>query len=109
MESFDLISKLLEGRVVIGKKEEVAPDLFIIPVYKLKITIFNLNADMKNNNSSGDTSSLTASPICLLKIQNSNVDIITFENTNTKDCILDIIPNVLSNFDVNSLLKNIKI
>ena len=75
MESFDLISKLLDGRVVIGKKEEVAPDLFIIPVYKLKITIFNLNADMKNNNSSGDTSSLTASPICLLKIQNSNVDI----------------------------------
>ena len=40
---------------------------------------------------------------------NGNVDIITFEEKTVKDSIVESIPNVLSNIDIGSMLKNIKI
>ena len=42
MDNFDFISKLLDGRIVLEKKEEITQDLFIIPVYKVKISFLNL-------------------------------------------------------------------
>lgn len=108
MDNFDFISKLLDGRIVLGKKEEITQDLFIIPVYKVKISFLNLKTDIKKNNGDGESGSINVSPICLLKIYNNNVEIINLDG-NHKDSYTDVIPNIMSNIDINSLLKNIKL
>ena len=109
MESLDFMSKILDGRVVLGKKEELGDGLYIIPVYKVKITFLNLKTDLKDNSGDGDSESISVTPICILKSHNGNVDIITFEEKTVKDSIVESIPNVLSNIDIGSMLKNIKI
>lgn len=107
MNNLEFMSKLLDGRIVLGKKEEISDNLYIIPVYKVKITVMNLKTDLKESN--GDSSSISASPICLLKVFNNNIDIINLEELAKSESILDSIPNMLNNIDVNGILKNIKL
>ncbi len=109
MESFNFISKLLDGRVVLGAKEEVGENLFIIPVYKVKISFLNLKTDIKSTNGDGASGNLSVTPICLLKIYNSTVEILSLEEVSMKDGFSELIPNVLSNLDVNTLLKGFKL
>lgn len=108
MESFNFISKLLDGRVVLGAKEEIGEGLYLIPVYKVKISFLNLKTDIKSTNGDGASGSINVTPICLLKIVNNVVDVISFEEASIKDGISDLIPNMLSNIDVNSLFKGFK-
>ncbi len=108
MESFNFISKLLDGRVVLGAKEEIDAGLYLIPVYKVKISFLNLKTDIKSTNGDGASGSINVTPICLLKIVNQAVDVISFEEASVKDGIGDLIPNMLSNIDVNSLFKGLK-
>lgn|GEM_PF-1508703 len=109
MENFEFINRLLDGRVVLGAKEEIVSGLYIIPVYKVKISFLNLKTDINSNNGDGASGSISVGPICLLKISNNNVEVISLEDENKKDGILDAIPNVLSNIDINNLFKNIKL
>lgn len=108
MDNLSFISKLLDGRIVLGRKEEITENLYIIPVYKVKISFLNLKTDIKENNGDGESGSINVSPICLLKVFNSNVDIISLDD-NHKDVFTDIIPNVMNSIDVGSILKNIKL
>lgn len=109
MENFEFINKLLDGRVVLGSKEQICEGLYIIPVYKVKISFLNLKTDIRSNNGDGASGSISVSPICLLKIVNGNVDVINLDDDNKRDGILDTIPNMLNNIDINSLFKNIKL
>ncbi len=109
MESFNFISKLLDGRVVLGAKEEIGDNLYIIPVYKVKISFLNLKTDIKATNGDGASGSINVTPICLLKVVNNSVEVINFDEAPAKEGITDILPNMLSNIDVNTILKNFKL
>lgn len=109
MESLDFLSKLLDGKVVLGSREDINENLSIIPVYKVKISFLNLKTDIKNNNGDGASGSLNVCPICLLKISNNNIDIISLDCFNKKDNITDIIPSMISNIDINNILKGLKL
>lgn len=109
MDNFNFIATLLDGRVVLGKKEEIGENLFIIPVYKVKISFLNLKTDIKTNNGDGASGTIHVTPICLLKVYNNTIDVISFEEANTKDGFSDVIPNMLSNIDMNTILKNLKL
>lgn len=109
MESFNFISKLLDGRVVLGAKEELGDNLYVIPVYKVKISFLNLKTDIKSNNGDGASGSINVTPICLLKVFNNTIDVISLEEAGVKDSFTDILPNMLSNIDVNTILKNFKL
>lgn len=109
MESFNFISKLLDGRVVLGAKEELGDNLYIIPVYRVKISFLNLKTDIKSNNGDGASGSINVTPICLLKVLNNTIDVISLEEAGVKDSFTDILPNMLSNIDVNTILKNFKL
>lgn len=109
MESLDFLSKLLDGRVVLGSKEELGENLYIIPVYRVKISFLNLKTDIKDNNGDGASGSLNVNPICILKVSNGSIDVINLEEIAPKDSFSDIIPNVISNLDINTLLKGFKI
>ena len=101
------MTKLLDGRLVLGNKEDLGNNLYLIPVYKVKITFMNLKTDIKAN-SDGESGCINVTPICLLKIYNSIVDVISLDE-GSKETFKDIIPNMLNNIDVNSILKNIKL
>lgn len=109
MESFNFISKLLDGRVVLGAKEELGDNLYVIPVYKVKISFLNLKTDIKSNNGDGASGSINVTPICLLKVFNNTIDVISLEEAGVKDSFTDILPNMLSNIDVNTILKKFKL
>lgn len=109
MESFNFISKLLDGRVVLGAKEELGENLYVIPVYKVKISFLNLKTDIKSNNGDGASGSINVTPICLLKVFNNVIDVISLEEAGVKDSFTDILPNMLSNIDMNTILKNFKL
>ncbi len=108
MESLDFISKLLDGRLVLGNKEEIIDGLFIIPVYRVKISFLNLKTDLKAS-SDGASGSINVTPICLIKIYNGSCDIINLDENNKKEIITDAIPNILGSIDLSGILKNIKI
>lgn len=107
MENLNFISKLLEGRLVLGCKEDFGNNLYMIPVYKVKLSFLNLKTDLKAS-SDGASGSLNVTPICILKVTDNKVDVISLDEV-TKDAFADVIPNLLNNIDVNSILKNIKI
>ena len=107
MENFNFISKLLDGRVVLGAKEVISDNLYIIPVYKVKISFLNLKTDIKQTNGDGESGSINVTPICLLKVSNGIIDIISFDEVQSRESLGDIIPNMLNNIDVNSILKNL--
>lgn len=109
MESFEFINKLLDGKIVLGSKEEVCSGLFLIPVYKVKISFLNLKTDINSNNGDGASGSISVYPISLIKIYNNNINIINLDDSNKKEGILDMIPNVLNNMDFNNFIKNIKL
>lgn len=109
MGNLDFISKLLDGRVVLGSREEILPNLYIIPVYKVKISFFNLSTDLKNNTGDGSSGSLNVTPICLLEVKDDNIKVLSFADGNKPDSIENVIPNIFSNLDINGILKNIKL
>ncbi len=109
MESLDFINKILEGRLVLGAKETITDNLFIIPVYKVKISFLNLKTDIKSTNGDGGSGSINVTPICLIKSYNGNVELINLEEFKEHDSIIDSIPNILNGIDVNAILKNMKI
>ncbi len=109
MENFDFINKLLDGRVVFGQKEMISDNVGIIPVYSTKIQFFNIKTDIKNNSGDGGSGSISIKPICIIKIVNDNIDIISFEEKEAHEGILDTLPNIFSNVDMASLLKNLKL
>ena len=109
MESFELISKLLDGKIVLGEKQEIEEKLYLIPVYKAKVSFLTVKTDIKSNNGDGLSGNLNVTPICILKVNNGSIDIINLEELDKKEGIMDVIPNMLNNIDVNNILKNIKI
>lgn len=103
----DFLSKVLEGRVVLGNKERLSDDLYIIPLYKSKIGSFDLSTDIKNTIGNGNSSSAVFVPIGILEIKNDSIKLIRIEEKN-KDDFFDFIPNLMSTINVNDLIKNIK-
>lgn len=106
MESLSFMNDLLNCKVVLGDKLEIGDNLYIIPVYKSKISFMNLKTDLKDNIGDGLGGSLNVNPICLLKVFNNNIEVINFKDENN---IGDIIPNILTNVDLNELIKKIPI
>lgn len=109
MENLDFISKILNERIMIGKKEDITDNLSIIGVYKVKVNFFNVNTDIKKGTGDGNNINLSIIPICILQIKNENVSIIKFDDLKPKEDFLDIIPNLMSNININDVLKGLKI
>jgi uncharacterized spore protein YtfJ len=109
MENLDFISKLLDGKIVLGNKEEIIPNLYIIPVYKVKISFFNLSTDLKNNTGDGSSGSINVTPMCLLQIKDDNIRILSIFDDTKPNVLEGILPNIFSNIDVNNILKNVKL
>ena len=108
MDNLDLISKILDGKVVLGNKEEIIPNVYIVPVYKVKISFFNLSTDLKNNLGDGSSGSINVTPICLLQVKDDNIKIISLADDSKPNVFEGILPNLFSNIDINSILKNVK-
>ena len=108
MENFDFINKLLDGRIVFGAKEMINERLGLIPDYSTKKQFFNLKTDIKKNLGDGGSGSLSIKPICILKINGDSVDIISLTDEVSHEGILDNIPSLFSNVDINSLFKGFK-
>ncbi|MCM1557143.1 MAG: hypothetical protein NC087_06375 [Anaeroplasma bactoclasticum] len=109
MESLDLISKLLNERIMLGKKEDLTENLSIVPVYKVKVNFFNVNTDIKNTTGDGSSGSLLITPVCILQIKNETVTILKFEDKTPKEDFFDVIPSLMSNININDVLKGLKI
>lgn len=109
MENLDFISKLLNERIMIGKREDITENLSIIGVYRVKVNFFNVNTDIKNQSGDGSNVNLSIIPICILQIKNDNISIIKFDDLKPKEDFFDIIPNLVSNLNINDVLKGLKI
>lgn len=104
----DFVTKILESRVVLGNKEKISDDLYIIPLYKSKIGNFDVNTDIKNTTGNGNSNSAVFVPIGILEIKHDVIRLIRIEEK-VKDDFFDIIPNLMSNINVNDIIKNIRI
>ena len=107
MEGLGYVNDLFNGKIVLGDKLEIGNDLYIVPVYKSKVSFINLKTDLKDNVGDGVGASLNVNPICLLKVHNNIVEVLNFKED--KDNIMDVIPNMLASIDLNEILKSIKI
>ena len=108
MDNLDFISNILNGKIVLGNKEEIIPNLYIIPVYKVKVLFFKSVDKLKNDTGDGSSGSINITPICLLQVKDDNIKIISLSNDPKPNILEGIIPNIFSNIDVNSILKNVK-
>ena len=91
-----------------GQKEKITDNLSIIPIYKVKINFINLNTDIKSNVSDGSSGSVSITPVCLLEIKEDDIKIIRFEDKKTKDDFFEFVPTLISNINVNEILKGLK-
>lgn len=103
----DFVARILESRVVLGNKEKISEDLYIVPLYKSKIGNFDVNTDIKNSSGNGNSNSAIFVPIGILEIKNDIIRLIRIEEK-VKDDFFDIIPNLMSTINVNDIIKNIK-
>lgn len=108
MNNFDFITNVLDGRLVLGDKLELSDSMFIIPIYKSKISFLDIKTDIKNNNGDGISANILTTPICILKVEQGSMEIINL-TIDEKYKFKDTIPDVLANFDLNNILKNIKL
>lgn len=109
LENLDFISKLLNERIMLGKKEELTENLSIVPVYKVKVNFFNVNTDIKDTAGDGSNVNLLITPVCILQIKNDTITIVKFEDKTPKEDFFDIIPSLVSNLNINDVLKGLKI
>lgn len=109
MQGLELFDKLLNERVMLGKEVKIKDELSIIPVYKLKVNTMNLNTEIKNQSGDGSGGGFSITPICILKILDNDISVIRFDNKSNKDDMFEFIPSLLTNININDLLKNIKI
>ena len=109
MNGLELFDKLFNKNVMLGDKITLNEDLSIIPVYKLKVNTLNLNTDIKNYVGDGVSGGFSITPVCILKVLDNDISVITFEDKSKKDEIFDFIPSLLTNININDILKNIKI
>jgi ABC-type branched-subunit amino acid transport system ATPase component len=72
-----------------------------------KIGNFDINTDIKNTTGNGVSNSAIFVPIGILEIKHDIIRLIRIEEK-TKDDFFDIIPNLMSNINVNEIIKNIK-
>ena len=93
---------------MMGQKEKITDNLSIIPIYKVKINFINLNTDIKSNVSDGSSGSVSITPVCLLEIKEDDIKIIRFEDKKTKDDFFEFVPTLISNINVNEILKGLK-
>ena len=93
---------------MMGQKEKITDHLSIIPIYKVKINFINLNTDIKSNVSDGSSGSVSITPVCLLEIKEDDIKIIRFEDKKTKDDFFEFVPTLISNINVNEILKGLK-
>lgn len=108
MENLDFVSTILDGRVVLGKKEQMTDRLSIVPVYKVKISFLNLSTDLKTTVGDGSSGSVTITPICLLQVLDDTISVLSLEEKHIKEEFTEWIPNLISNIDIGNVLKNIK-
>lgn len=104
MDNF--ITDILKGKIVLGTKEEVVDGIFLIPIYRVKISFLNVKADVKNTD--GISGNVSVSPIGLIKISNNDFDIIKLEEEK-KEGFTEILPKFIENIDLNNILTNLKI
>lgn len=48
-------------------------------------------------------------PVCILQIKNEDITILKFDDKAPKEDFFDIIPSLISNINVNDVLKGLKI
>ena len=109
MDHMDRVSKLLEGRVILGQREIITEDLSIIPVYRLKISFVDLSTDLKNTAGDGAIGSVHITPLCLLQVKGNNLSVLRFEDKSPKEEFADVLPSLMVNIDLGNVLKGLKI
>ena len=108
MEGLELFDKLLNERIMLGKEIKLKDDLSIIPVYKLKVNTMNINAEVKTKVGDGSGGGFTISPVCILKILDTDISVVRLDDKQSKEDFFDFIPSLLTNINVNDLIKNLK-
>ena len=109
MENLDFVSKLLNESIMLGKKGDITENLSIVTVYKVKVNFFNVNTDIKDTAGDGSNINLLITPVCILQIKNEDITILKFDDKAPKEDFFDIIPSLISNINVNDVLKGLKI
>lgn len=108
MEGLELFDKLLNERIMFGNELKLKEDLSIIPVYKLKITTMNLNAEIKSQIGDGTGGGIVVTPVCVLKIHDTDISVIRLDEKVNKEDMFDFLPSLFNNININDILKNIK-
>ena len=108
MNGIEFIDKLLKERIMLGEVINLKENLSIIPVYKLKINTINLNTEIKNTVEDGSLGGIVISPLCVLKIIDNDVVAVSLDSKQNKSEMFDFIPNLLTNVNLNDLIKTIK-
>ncbi len=96
------IKEILEDNIIIGQKIEIE-DNIIIPVFKIKLNFTIINANIKTNDTSGNTAQISATPIAFINVKDGKVQVVSLEKETTSDKILTNIPSLLDN--LTSILK----
>ena len=104
----DIINNLLEGKVAFGKKEVLTDRLTLIPVYKIKANFINIENDIKSNKIEGNNQSVSVTPICIVKVYDEDVSVITLDGKKDSVDFFDILPSIISNVDINQIVKGFK-
>lgn len=108
LNDFKKIKDVLDTSLVLGDKMVISDDLTLIPIIKVKTSVFNVKSDIKGN-VDGNTMNLNLEPVCFIEVRPSGIRIHNisehFKMFDLKNKTDDLFQNISKMFDLDQILK----
>lgn len=107
-DEINKLKDIAKGDLVFGTSIELADDLRIIPVFKVKLSYISLDSKIKGN-VDGASGSVNLIPICFIEVKKSGIKVHSLTHDFSVTEVMDKAPDFLSGigklFDLDNFTK----
>lgn len=103
---FNKMEGFISSKTVIGEPINIG-DVIIVPLVDISVGVAagSYERKEKNNENSGGGLGAKLTPSAMLVVQNGSVQLVDVKNKNSVNKLIDMVPGVVSKFNISSFLK----
>lgn len=107
-ECIEDIKEYVKSDLVFGTKLEITSDIYLIPIYKVKVSNIILDGEIKNQ-IKGNSNSINLTPLCFIEVNKGLVKVHNLSKEFDVDNIIKDVPSIFNDisklFDGDNLFK----
>ncbi|WP_250278698.1 GerW family sporulation protein [[Clostridium] colinum] len=103
---FSKMEGFISSKTVVGEPINIG-DVIIVPLVDISVGVGagSYERKEKNNENSGGGLGAKISPSAMLVVQNGSVQLVDVKNQNSVNKLIDMVPGVVSKFNISSFFK----